>query len=47
MRVGIAGDHGGFELKKVLTRLLGEAGHDVTDFGPSTLDDTDMTILIL
>ncbi len=41
MRVGIAGDHGGFELKKVLTRLLREAGHEVTDFGPSTLDDTD------
>jgi ribose 5-phosphate isomerase B len=41
MRVGIAGDHGGFDLKKVLTRLLREAGHEVTDFGPSTLDGTD------
>ncbi len=41
MRVGIAGDHGGFELKEVLSGLLREAGHDVTDFGPSTLDETD------
>jgi len=41
MRVGIAGDHGGFDLKRVLARLLREAGHEVIDFGPSTLDDTD------
>ena len=41
MRLGIAGDHGGFELKKVLVGLLREAGHDVIDFGPATLDAAD------
>jgi ribose 5-phosphate isomerase B len=41
MRIGIAGDHGGFELKDILSGLLRQAGHEVTDFGPPTLDDTD------
>ncbi len=41
MRLGIAGDHGGFELKQVLARVLSEAGHSVTDFGPSSLDAGD------
>jgi ribose 5-phosphate isomerase B len=33
MRVGIAADHGGFELKKYLITGLQDAGHTVTDFG--------------
>ena len=33
MRVGIAADHGGYELRKHLLKLLEEAGHTVTDFG--------------
>ena len=41
MRLGIAGDHGGFELKEILVRLLREGGHEVVDFGPSSLDATD------
>ena len=41
MHLGIAGDHGGFELKNILVGLLREAGHDVIDFGPSTFDVTD------
>jgi ribose 5-phosphate isomerase B len=41
MRVGIAGDHGGFDLKEPLVTLLGEAGHDVTDYGPLRLDIAD------
>jgi len=41
MRLGIAGDHGGFELKQVLSRLLDEAGHEVRDFGPATLETGD------
>jgi len=41
MRLGIAGDHEGFELKQVLARVLGEAGHSVIDFGPSSLDAGD------
>jgi ribose 5-phosphate isomerase B len=31
--VGVASDHGGFELKEFLTGKLREAGHVVTDFG--------------
>jgi ribose 5-phosphate isomerase B len=33
MRVGIAADHGGFELKVYLTAALKAAGYDVVDFG--------------
>jgi len=32
-RVGIAADHGGYELKEYLARKLREAGHEVVDFG--------------
>ena len=32
-RIGIAADHGGYELKQLLLGRLREAGHDVTDFG--------------
>jgi ribose 5-phosphate isomerase B len=31
--IGIASDHGGYELKKYLTRMLRESGRDVIDFG--------------
>ena len=37
MRVGIAGDHGGFELKAYLTTSLEAAGYEVTDFGAHEL----------
>ncbi len=33
LRIGIAADHGGFELKQYLEGRLREAGHDVNDFG--------------
>ena len=33
MRVGIATDHGGFDLKKELIKQLREGGHDVVDSG--------------
>ena len=33
MRVGIAGDHGGFELKGQLIEELRDLGHEVADFG--------------
>ena len=33
MRVGIATDHGGFELKEKLAVQLRDAGHEVVDFG--------------
>ncbi len=33
MRIGIAADHGGYELRNHLLKLMEEAGHTVTDFG--------------
>ena len=41
-RVGIAADHGGYELKEYLAKMLREAGHKVIDFGdrrPKLNDD--------
>ena len=40
-RIGIAADHGGYDLKEHLAGLLREAGYDVMDFGdgPPTSDD--------
>ena len=40
-RVGIAADHGGFELKGQLVERLRTAGHEVIDFGDSRLDPDD------
>jgi len=40
-RVGIAADHGGFELKEFLTGKLRETGFDVTDFGDRQLRPED------
>ena len=37
MRIGIAADHGGFELKVRLTAALKAAGYEVTDFGAHEL----------
>jgi ribose 5-phosphate isomerase B len=39
--VGVAADHGGFELKEYLVVKLREAGHPVTDFGDRELQPTD------
>src|SRR3979490_1037619 len=41
MRVGIATDHGGFDLKNELANCLREAGHEVVDFGASSLNQGD------
>jgi ribose 5-phosphate isomerase B len=41
MRVGIATDHGGFDLKKDLIAHLREAGHDVVDFGADSVNPGD------
>lgn len=41
MRVGIAADHGAFELKQYLADQLRGAGHEVTDFGAHSLNQDD------
>ena len=41
MRVGIATDHGGFNLKEEFVAHLRAAGHNVVDFGAYVLDPTD------
>jgi ribose 5-phosphate isomerase B len=41
MQVGIATDHGGFDLKEALVAHLRAAGHDVVDFGAYHLDAAD------
>jgi ribose 5-phosphate isomerase B len=37
MRIGVATDHGGFELKETLAAQLRDAGHEVVDFGAHKL----------
>jgi ribose 5-phosphate isomerase B len=37
MKIGIAVDHGGFELKETLATRLRSAGHEVDDFGAHQL----------
>jgi ribose 5-phosphate isomerase B len=39
--VGIAADHGGFELKEYLVKMLRAAGHEVNDFGDGQLSSDD------
>jgi ribose 5-phosphate isomerase B len=41
MRIGIAADHGGYELKEKLHAFLVSQGHDVKDFGAHELNNTD------
>lgn len=41
MPVGIAADHGGFELKEFIAEKLSEAGHEVADFGDAKLQPDD------
>jgi ribose 5-phosphate isomerase B len=41
MRLAIAADHAGFELKQSLMRELSAAGHDVLDLGTTSLEPVD------
>jgi ribose 5-phosphate isomerase B len=41
MRIYLASDHAGFELKAALTAHLSDAGHDVTDCGAPAYDAAD------
>ncbi len=40
-RIGIAADHGGYELKEHLLKRLHETGHEVIDFGDRQLNSAD------
>jgi ribose 5-phosphate isomerase B len=40
-RIAIGADHGGFEMKEDLKRLLADLGHDVQDFGTHSTDAVD------
>ena len=41
MRIGIAADHAGFTLKQQLTNALSKSGHEIVDFGPSSVNPED------
>jgi ribose 5-phosphate isomerase B len=41
MKVGVAADHGGFEMKRQLALLLTSEGHEVADFGNKVYDTAD------
>lgn len=41
MKVGIGADHGGFELKEMLRDYLKNLGHEVVDFGATSLEQGD------
>jgi ribose 5-phosphate isomerase B len=41
MKIGLAADHGGFEMKQVLIARLRVLGHEVSDFGAASLDPDD------
>ncbi|MDA8412555.1 MAG: RpiB/LacA/LacB family sugar-phosphate isomerase [Desulfobacteraceae bacterium] len=41
MRIGIAADHGGFDMKELIVAALASTGHEVTDFGARQLDPAD------
>lgn len=41
MKIFLASDHAGFELKEALTPFLRERGYEVEDLGPSTLEPND------
>jgi ribose 5-phosphate isomerase B len=41
MKIGIAADHGGFELKEIIHAFLLKKEYEVVDFGAYKLDDKD------
>jgi ribose 5-phosphate isomerase B len=41
MKIGLAADHGGYELKEFLKSFLVEKGHSIEDFGAFQLDNQD------
>ncbi|MBS1729384.1 MAG: RpiB/LacA/LacB family sugar-phosphate isomerase [Bacteroidetes bacterium] len=41
MKIGIAADHGGFELKEYLKKFLEDEGYAITDYGAYSLNPDD------
>ena len=41
LKIGIAADHGGFELKEKLKEILDSADFEIEDFGAFTFDEND------
>ena len=41
MKIGIAADHGGYELKEILISYLKENGYSVVDYGATELNNAD------
>ena len=41
MRIGVAGDHGGFALKEQIAGALRDKGHEIVDFGAGSYDALD------
>ena len=41
MKIGIASDHRGFQMKSRLIQLAENLGHEVTDFGPASTESVD------
>ena len=41
MKIGVAADHGGFEMKRQLVKLLVTEAHEVIDFGNKVYDSED------
>lgn len=41
MKIGLAADHGGFQLKQFLSPIITRLGHDVVDFGANEQNDQD------
>ena len=41
MKVGLAADHGGFEMKEKLAKLVAKEGHNVVDFGNDVYESGD------
>jgi ribose 5-phosphate isomerase B len=41
MKVGVGADHGGFEMKQQLAKLMAADGHEVVDFGNRVYDGND------
>ena len=41
MKIAVAADHNGYDLKNLIYNLMSDAGHEVTDVGPHEVDPLD------